>query len=55
MQVAFKQIQVQPGQQLLLKDVSWSQFETLLEELRDSRTFQLSSCCGVLLNFSSFF
>lgn len=48
MQVAFQQIQVQPGQQLLLQDVSWSQFETLLEELGNSRASRLSYSNGLL-------
>lgn len=48
MQLTLKQIIVNPGQQLLLKDVSWQQFETILEELGEGRAARLSYSNGVL-------
>jgi Uma2 family endonuclease len=48
MQLALKQIMVQPGQQLLLKHINWQQFETLLDELGESRAARLSYSDGVL-------
>lgn len=48
MQLALEQIVVQTGQQLLLKDISWQQFETILEELGESRAARLSYSNGFL-------
>lgn len=48
MQLALEQIIVQPGQQLLLKNISWQQFETILEELGESRAARLSYSNGLL-------
>ncbi|MBD3562836.1 Uma2 family endonuclease, partial [Planktothrix sp. FACHB-1355] len=48
MQLVLEQIIVQPGQQLLLKDISWQQFETILEELGESRAARLSYSDGWL-------
>lgn len=48
MQLTLNQIIVSPGQQLLLKDVSWGQFETILDELGESRASRLSYSYGVL-------
>lgn len=48
MQLALKQIIVRPGQQLLLKDVSWQQFESILDEVGESRAARLSYSNGVL-------
>ena len=48
MQLALKQIIVSPGQQLLLKDISWQQLETILEELGESRSAKISYSHGVL-------
>lgn len=48
MQLALKQIIVPPGSQLLLKDVSWQQFETLLDELGEGRAARLSYSNGWL-------
>jgi Uma2 family endonuclease len=42
MQLELKQIIIQPGNQLLLKDITWSMFETLLTELGESRPSRLS-------------
>ncbi|HEY9710789.1 MAG TPA: Uma2 family endonuclease, partial [Oculatellaceae cyanobacterium] len=48
MQLALEQIVVQTGQQLLLKDISWQQFETILDELGESRAARLSYSNGFL-------
>ena len=48
MQIALEQVIVNPGHQLLLKDVSWQQLETILEELGESRAARLSYSNGVL-------
>ncbi|GBF80417.1 Uma2 family endonuclease [Aphanothece sacrum] len=48
MQLTLNQIIVSPGQQLLLKDVSWRQFETILDELGENRTARISYSYGVL-------
>lgn len=42
MQLAFKQIIVNPGQQLLLKNISWNQLENILEELGEKRAAKIS-------------
>lgn len=42
MQVALKQIVVPPGQQLLLKDVSWQMYENILEELGDKHAARVN-------------
>jgi len=48
MQLALSQIIVSPGQQLLLKDISWQQLETILEELGESRAAKISYSNGLL-------
>lgn len=48
MELALKQIIVKPGQQLLLRDVGWQQFETILSELEESRAARISYSSGVL-------
>ena len=48
MQLELKQIIVQPGNQLLLKDITWPMFETLLTELGESRASRLSYSKGTL-------
>jgi Uma2 family endonuclease len=48
MQLSLEQIIVSPGQQLLLKNITWQQFETLLEELGESRAARLSYSNGTL-------
>jgi Uma2 family endonuclease len=48
MQLALEQIIVAPGQQLLLKDVSWQQLEAILDEWGESRAARLSYSNGVL-------
>lgn len=42
MQVALKQIVVPPGQQLLVKDVSWQMYENILEELGEKRAARIN-------------
>lgn len=44
----FNQLVVAPGQQILLQEVSWQAFETLLEELAESRAARLSYSKGML-------
>jgi Uma2 family endonuclease len=48
MQLNFNQILLQPGQTLLLKDIDWSMFEALLEELGDERAARVSYSGGML-------
>jgi Uma2 family endonuclease len=48
MQLTFNQIVIQPGQQLLLQDISWSMFEALLTELGEHRATRLSYSEGKL-------
>jgi Uma2 family endonuclease len=48
MQLNFNQILLQPGQALLLKDIDWSMFEALLEELGDERATRISYSGGML-------
>ena len=48
MQLALKQIIVPPGHQVLLKDISWQHFETILDELGEGRAARVSYSNGVL-------
>ncbi|MCV3213606.1 Uma2 family endonuclease [Plectonema radiosum NIES-515] len=48
MLIKFKQLDVQPGQRILLKDVSWQQFEGILEELGEKRASRIAYDKGVL-------
>lgn len=48
MQLALEKIIVQPGHQLLLKDISWQEFETILDELGEGRAARLSYSNGWL-------
>ncbi|HAG83160.1 MAG TPA: hypothetical protein DCL61_18955 [Cyanobacteria bacterium UBA12227] len=48
MQLALKQIIVQPGHQVLIQDVSWQQFETILDELGERRAARISYSSGML-------
>ena len=48
MQVAFKQIVVPPGKQLLLKDVSWHQYQDILANLGENRSARISYSNGML-------
>ncbi len=47
-QIELKQIIVPPGERLLLKDFSWQQFESVLEELGEHRGTKLSYSQGNL-------
>jgi Uma2 family endonuclease len=48
MQLELKQLAVQPGNQLLLKDITWQMYETILSELGESRASRLSYSNGTL-------
>lgn len=48
MLLELKQLKIQPGQQLLLEDVSWSQLESILGELGNKRAARLSYSNGKL-------
>ncbi|MCA1993744.1 MAG: Uma2 family endonuclease [Coleofasciculus sp. S288] len=48
MLLALEQIIVPPGHQLLLKNVSWQQFQDILENLGESRSARLSYSNGML-------
>ncbi len=48
MLLELKQLRIQPGQQLLLEDVSWQQLESMLAELGNSRATRLSYSNGIL-------
>ncbi|OKH39680.1 hypothetical protein NIES2119_05320 [[Phormidium ambiguum] IAM M-71] len=48
MQVALQQIVVSPGQQLLLKNVSWQQFQEILTTLGESRSSRIAYSQGML-------
>lgn len=48
MQIELEQIIVTPGERLLLKDISWQQFEAILEELGEHRGTKLSYSHGTL-------
>lgn len=43
-----RQLSLPPGQRIFLKDVSWSEFEAILEELGNSRASRVSYYQGVL-------
>lgn len=48
MLVDFRRLEVPPGQKLLLRDVTWEEFETLLEELGEHRACRVAYEHGVL-------
>lgn len=48
MLLELRQLKIQPGQQLLLEDVSWQQLESILAELGESRAARLSYSNGLL-------
>lgn len=48
MLLELNQLVVQPGQQLLLKDVSWQMYENILEELGESRAAKINYSQGIL-------
>lgn len=48
MLLEFNQLVVQPGQQLLLKNVSWQMYENILEELGEKRAARINYSQGLL-------
>lgn len=48
MQLQLSQIDVQPGQRLVLKDISWDDFEQILAELGDRRASRIAYYKGIL-------
>lgn len=48
MLIKFKQLDVQPGHRVLLKDVTWQQFEGILEELGEKRAARVAYDQGIL-------
>jgi Uma2 family endonuclease len=48
MLLELKRITVPPGQRVLLRDVSWSEFETILEELGEHRASRIAYDNGIL-------
>ena len=48
MEVALEKIVVKPGQQLLLQDISWQDFEEILAELGEHRSSRISYSKGIL-------
>ena len=47
MQVALEKIMVKPGQQLLLQDISWQEFEEILAVDHEHRSSRMSYSNGV--------
>ncbi|MGI0485886.1 Uma2 family endonuclease [Pantanalinema rosaneae CENA516] len=47
-QIPIQRIQVPPGQRVLLRDVSWEEFEAILQELGNHRTNRVAYCDGLL-------
>ena len=43
-----KKIIVPPGQTILLRDINWSDFEAILEDLGESRSSRIAYDCGTL-------
>ena len=48
MQVTIQQLVIPPGQQLLIKDISWQMYEQLLEEFGEKRGGRINYSQGVL-------
>jgi len=48
MQLALSKIVVKPGQQLLLRDISWGDFEEILSDLGEHRGSRISYSNGAL-------
>ncbi len=48
MLVEFRRLEVPPGQKLLLHDITWEEFEALLEELGEHRACRVAYAHGVL-------
>ena len=47
-QISIQRIQVPPGQRVLLQDVSWEEFEAILQELGDRRSSRIAYFDGML-------
>jgi Uma2 family endonuclease len=47
-QLALRQLDIPPGQRILLHDVSWAEFEAILAELGDHRGSRLAYNNGTL-------
>lgn len=47
-QIPIQRIQVPPGQRVLLREVSWEEFEAILQELGDRRSERVAYCDGLL-------
>lgn len=48
MLLELKRIEVPPGQRVLLQEVSWQEFERILEELGDRRSARIAYDHGAL-------
>jgi hypothetical protein len=48
MLLELRRLEVPPGQKLLLRDVTWEEFETIVEELGEHRGSRLAYAHGVL-------
>jgi Uma2 family endonuclease len=48
MSIELRQLKIEPGQQLLLEDVSWQQFENILTDLGEHRSARVSYSHGYL-------
>jgi Uma2 family endonuclease len=48
MLLELKRLEIPPGQRILLKDVSWQEFETILEELGEHRAARVAYNNGIL-------
>jgi len=48
MQVSLEQLVIPPGQQLLMKDISWQMYEDLLEDLGEKRGSRINYSQGIL-------
>lgn len=46
--IQLRQLDVPPGQRLLLHDVSWAEFEAILEELGEHRGTRIAYNSGLL-------
>jgi Uma2 family endonuclease len=48
MLLELRQLKLKPGQQILLEDISWRQFESILEDLGENRSARVSYSDGYL-------
>lgn len=48
MQVNIQQLVISPGQQLLLKDITWQMYENLLDDLGEKRGSRINYSQGIL-------